>query len=74
MQAQKLSISLPQEQYDFIDAYQTKHHHKTRSEVIREAIHLLQQAELEAYYKEANHEIDDDFEITMLDGLEENET
>jgi Arc/MetJ-type ribon-helix-helix transcriptional regulator len=33
MHAQKLSISLPQEQYDFIAGYQAEHHYKTRSEV-----------------------------------------
>ncbi len=62
MQAQKLSISLSKAQCDFIATYQATHHYKTRSEVIREAIHLLQQVQLEAYYKEANHEIEDDFE------------
>ncbi len=74
MQVQKLSISLPQEQYKFIEDYQAEHHYKTRSEVIKEALHLLQQVQLESYYQEANQEIDSDFEITSLDGIEENET
>lgn len=74
MHAQKLSISLPQEQYKFIKGYQAEHHYKTRSQVIKEAVYLLQQAQLESCYREANQEINDDFDITMLDGIEENET
>ena len=74
MQAQKLSISLPKEQYDFIEGYQAEHHYKSRSEVIREALYLLQQVQLESCYQEANQEIDDAFEITTLDGIEKNET
>ena len=74
MHAQKLSISLPQEQYEFIEGYQAEHHYKTRSEVIKEALYLLQQVQLESCYQEANQEINDDFEITSLDGIEENET
>jgi antitoxin ParD1/3/4 len=74
MHTQKISISLPQEQYKFIEDYQLQHHYKTRSEVIKAALHLLQQVELESCYREANQEIDDDFEVTSLDGLDENET
>jgi antitoxin ParD1/3/4 len=73
MHAQKLSISLPKAQCDFITDYQTEHHYKSRSEVIREALHLLQQVQLEACYLGANQEIDDAFEVTTLDGIEENE-
>lgn len=74
MQAQKLSISLPKEQCDFIEHYQIEHHYKSRSEVIRDALRLLQQIQLESSYLEANQEIDDAFEITTLDGIEKNET
>jgi antitoxin ParD1/3/4 len=74
MQAQKLSISLPQEQYDFIAGYQIENHYKTRSEVIRVALYLLQQSQLEAHYLEANQEINHDFEATTSDGVEDNET
>lgn len=73
MHAQKLSISLPQQQCDFIEHYQIEHHFKSRSEVIKEALYLLQQKQLEAQYKEANQEIDQAFENTSLDGIEENE-
>jgi len=58
MQTQKISISLPLQQFEFIQHYQAEHHYKTRSEVISEALHLLQLAQLEACYLEANKEID----------------
>ncbi len=74
MNTQKLSISLPQKQYEFIENYQAEHHYKSRSEVIREALRLLQQAQLESCYQEANQEIDNDFEVTTQDGIEESET
>jgi antitoxin ParD1/3/4 len=74
MNIQKLSISLSRQQYEFLENYQESHHYKTRSEVIRKALYLLQQAQLEACYKEANQELDDAFDITTSDGLEEDET
>lgn len=74
MLAQKLSISLPQQQYAFIESYLVEHHLKSRSEVIKEALYLLQQKQLEAYYREANQEIDVAYENASLDGLDENET
>jgi antitoxin ParD1/3/4 len=74
MNTYKLSISLPQQQYEFVEHYQAEHHYKTRSEVIKEALYLLQQTQLEACYRNATQEIDSDFETTASDGLEENET
>lgn len=74
MYTQKFSVSLPQHQYDFIEAYQTERHYKSRSEVIKEALYLLQQMQLEFCYLEANQEIDDTFEITISDGIEDDET
>jgi len=74
MQAQKLSISLSGQQYDFIEAYKAEHHYKSRSEVIKKALYLLQQLELEACYREANDEIDSAFDTTVSDGLGDNET
>ncbi len=74
MPTQKISISLSGHQYRFLEEYQLEHHCKTRSEVIRKALHLLQQIQLESYYEDANQEIDSDFEVTSLDGIEENET
>jgi antitoxin ParD1/3/4 len=73
MNIQKLSISLPKQQYDFIENYQAEHHYKTRSEVIKEALDLLQQRYLEGCYREANQEIDGAFEATSADGIDEDE-
>ena len=73
MHSQKLSISLSKHQCDFIEHYSAEHHIKNRSEVIKEALYLLQQRELETSYKEANEEMVIDFENTTLDGIEENE-
>jgi hypothetical protein len=44
------------------------------SEVIKDALYLLQQSQLEACYREVAQEIDDAFDITDLDGLENDET
>lgn len=74
MNAQKISISLPKQQYEFMENYQAEHHFKTRSEVIKAALDLLQQVQLEQYYKEANQEIDSSFDSTAADGIEEDET
>lgn len=64
MPAQKFSISLAQQQCDFIESYQIEHHCKSRSGVIKEALYLLQQKQLESYYLEANEEIDNACDIT----------
>jgi antitoxin ParD1/3/4 len=37
-------------------------------------LYLLQQKQLETYYKEASQEVDPAYENTSLDGLEEDET
>jgi len=73
MHALKLSISLPEQQCEFIESYLIENHLKSRSEVIKEAVYLLQQKQLEIHYLEANQEIDAAFEQTSLDGLEVNE-
>ena len=74
MQAQKLSISLPQQQCEFLERYREEHHYKSRSDVIKKALYLLQQLQLEAEYLAANEEIDDAFDITIADGLGDDET
>lgn len=71
MQAQKFSVSIPQQQFDFIENYQAKHHFASRSEVIKEAIALLQASQLEACYREANKEIDDAWDSTVADGIDD---
>jgi antitoxin ParD1/3/4 len=70
MQAQKISISLAKPMYDFVENYQEEHCCKSRSEVVDKALHLLQQAQLESCYKEANKEIVNELETMTFDGLE----
>ena len=72
MGAKKISISLQEQDIRFVDSY-SKKNHVSRSAAIKEGLHLLQQAQLEKYYGEANNNIDDAFEAINSDGLE-NET
>ncbi len=71
MQVHKVTISIPQQLYDFVENYQSEHQFKSRSEVISAALKLLQQKQLEAYYSEANQELNDEFDATAADGLED---
>lgn len=73
MHTQKISVSIPKPLFDFIDEYQEIHHCNSRSEVINQALYLLQQMQLRDAYKEAEAEIDHTFDITAGDGVE-NET
>lgn len=56
--------------FNFVESYQETHRCKSRSEVVNQALYLLQQMQLESCYKEANKEIDNDLETTTLDGLD----
>ena len=71
MQVHKVTISLSEPLYEFIEGYQSEHHYKSRSEVISTALRLLQQQQLEAFYAEANQELNDDFDAMVGDGLED---
>ena len=71
MHTEKLSVSLPRVLIRFVSEYQTTHTRKSRSEVIQEALKLLQQRELEYCYREASKEVDPAFEATSLDGLDD---
>ncbi|CAN5326580.1 hypothetical protein BH10PSE19_BH10PSE19_23390 [soil metagenome] len=73
MHAEKFSISLSPAFAHFVTHYKIAHQCKSRSEVIQEALRLLQQKELEGFYLEANAEIDSLYENTSADGLD-NET
>lgn len=66
--AEKVSISLPPPLVQFVEGYKNTHH-KSRSQVIVEALQLLQERELEEAYRQANQEIDPDWDITNADGL-----
>jgi len=73
MQVHKVTISISQPLYDFVETYQSEHQFDSRSEVISFALQLLQEKQLEACYREANQEIQDDFDATDGDGID-NET
>lgn len=70
-QTQKLSVSIQKQQFEFIEHYKAEHHYQSRSEVIKKAIALLQQSTLEACYQEANKEIDDAWDSTAADGVDD---
>jgi hypothetical protein len=61
MKAQKLSISLQAQQCEFVEHYQVQHHYEARSYVVKAALRLLHEVQLEVDYKEAADEIDGDF-------------
>ena len=69
MQSQKFSISLPLEMVKFIEHYKNETGCPSRSQVISEALHLLQLRELEQAYREASLETDQAWETTVGDGL-----
>ena len=71
MNTERFTISVSKNLYHFLETYQEKYHYKSRSEVVAKALRLLQQAQLEACYREANNEVDEAFEITAHDGLED---
>lgn len=71
MHTVKLSVSLPDTILHFVDKYQLEHACKSRSEVINQAIKLLQQKELEHYYRLASNEVDPTFDVTANDGLDD---
>lgn len=71
MYTEKMSISLPKQLVSFVAEYQVEHDYHSRSEVIREALKLLQQKQLEHAYCEASKEVDPAFDSTSFDGLDD---
>ncbi len=71
MHVEKLSVSLPTPFLHFVKEYQETHACKSQSEVIKTALKLLRQKELEEAYFQANSEIDSAFDITSADGLDD---
>jgi antitoxin ParD1/3/4 len=69
MQAEKLSISLPRPLVKFIENYKVVKGCKSRSQVIEVALELLRDQELEQAYREASGEVDEDWNVTVADGL-----
>ncbi|PJE94339.1 antitoxin [Streptomyces carminius] len=64
----KLSVSLPQEDISFLDAYAARTESGSRSAVIHAAIELLRAAELERDYTAAWQEWDEDEDAGLWDG------
>ncbi len=71
----KLSISLPDKDVAFIDRHVADHGEASRSAVIRKAVELLRDAELERLYAEYWSEWDEDedavWDVTLADGLDD---
>jgi Arc/MetJ-type ribon-helix-helix transcriptional regulator len=70
----KLSVSLPTEDVEFLDAYAHSHGISSRSAVVHKAVRLLRANELGAAYKDAwdtwAHDSDADlWDTTTSDGL-----
>lgn len=70
MHTEKLSISIPYNLIEFIEDYRKNHTFKSKSQVVQQALKLLQEQELEAYYLQANAEIDPAFDNATHDGLD----
>lgn len=69
MSVEKLSVSLPTSVVRFVEAYKSTHQYKSRSYVIELALRLLQEKDLEDAYRQANAEINVEWEVTSADGL-----
>jgi len=69
MQVAKFSVSLPQPLLTFIEDYRQSHSCKSRSQVIKQALELLREKELEEAYCLAAEEADSDWDATIADGL-----
>ncbi|WGV25152.1 CopG family transcriptional regulator [Halotia branconii CENA392] len=69
MQVEKLSISLSAPLVRFVESYKLAKGCKSRSQVIEMALQLLREQELEQAYREASAEVDNDWDVTITDGL-----
>jgi Arc/MetJ-type ribon-helix-helix transcriptional regulator len=70
----KLSVSLPDEDVGFLDAYASEQGFRSRSAVLHKAVRLLRAAELGAAYEEAFVEWEQSgesatWDVTAADGL-----
>lgn len=70
----KLSVSLPEEDVDFLDEYARSQGFASRSAVLHKAVRLLKGVELGAAYEDAFAEWEDTgeaarWEVTAADGL-----
>ena len=69
----KLSVSLPNDDVEFLDAYASRHGMTSRSAVVQRAVDLLRVAQLGPAYADAWATWDDEegdlWEATAADGL-----
>ena len=70
----KLSVSLPEEDVEFLDAYASEQGFASRSAVLHKAVRLLRGAELGAAYEQAFAEWEESgeaatWDLTVADGL-----
>jgi len=70
----KLSVSLPEEDVNFLDAYATEQGFRSRSAVLHKAVRLLRGTELSRAYEDAFVEWEDAgdqsvWDVTAADGL-----
>jgi Arc/MetJ-type ribon-helix-helix transcriptional regulator len=63
----KISVSLPDEDVEFVDRYLRQHRSASRSSVIHQAITMLREAGLENAYADAWGEWEADGEAEMWD-------
>jgi Arc/MetJ-type ribon-helix-helix transcriptional regulator len=64
----KVSVSLPEEDVAFLDAYAREHGDSSRSAAVQEAIRLLRGARLAEAYAEAWQEWDSSGEAALWEG------
>ena len=69
MSQQKLSVSVSEPIARFVEGYKGEHGLKTKSEVVERALELLRERELEKAYAEAASEVDPAWDVTLKDGL-----
>lgn len=69
MLAEKLSISLPAEAVEFIEAYRVEHAIRSRSQVVELALRKLREQNLEAAYRAVSAEADPAWDAANSDGL-----
>ena len=69
MGQRKLSVSVSEPIAQFVENYKGAHRLKTKSEVVERALELLRERELEKAYAEAASEVDPAWDVTLKDGL-----
>lgn len=67
--AHKVSVSISDRLLRFVEQYRVDKGCKSRSQVIEEALKLLEMTELEAAYRAAAQEEDPEWETVIADGL-----